>query len=339
MLMTAQPVHQSTPAGKLPATVLTGFLGSGKTTLLNHILTANHGKRIAVIENEFGEIPIDAELVMQADEEIFEMSNGCCLCCTARADLVRILHTLLERRDRFDRIIVETSGMADPNPVAQTFFVDDQVKADVNLDAVVTLVDARHIGAHLAEHDRGGGVGDVAFDQIACADRLIINKVDLASESEIDAVAARLRSINATAPILTSSHAQVDLDDILGVGSFDLSRTMAIDPGWMEIDDHHHDSTVQSVSLEFEGDLHPGRFEGWLAALVERSGDDLFRMKGILSFAGDDRRHVLQGVHRITDHRPANPWGSEVRGCRVVFIGRGLDGPALEDGLGACLVG
>jgi G3E family GTPase len=324
-------------AEKIPATVLTGFLGSGKTTLLNYILTANHGKRIAVIENEFGEIPIDSELVLVADEEIFEMSNGCCLCCTARADLVRILKTLMERRDRFDRILVETSGMADPNPVAQTFFVDEEVAAQVALDAVVTLVDAKHIGRHLDENDIGGGVGDVAFDQIACADRIIVNKVDLVDGDELESLSQRLRSVNATAPILTSSYAQVDLDAILGVGSFDLSRTLAIDPDWMEDYSHEHDPSVESVSLELSGDLDGERFDRWLGGFLDDQGDELFRLKGILAIAGDDRRHVLQGVHQITEHRPADPWGRESRESRIVFIGRNLDAGALKASLAECL--
>lgn len=322
---------------KVPATVLTGFLGSGKTTLLNYILTANHGKRIAVIENEFGEIPIDSELVLVADEEIFEMSNGCCLCCTARADLVRILKTLLERRDRFDRILVETSGMADPNPVAQTFFVDEEVAAEVALDAVVTLVDAKHIGRHLDENDIGGGVGDVAFDQIACADRIIVNKVDLIDGAELESLGRRLRSINATAPILTSSYAQVDLDAILGVGSFDLSRTLAIDPDWLDDLSHEHDSSIESVSLELTRDLDGERFDRWLNGFLDDHGDELFRLKGILAIAGDDRRHVLQGVHRITEHLPADPWGRASRESRIVFIGRNLDVGALQTSLTACL--
>lgn len=318
--------------------MLTGFLGSGKTTLLNWILTANHGRRIAIIENEFGEIPIDADLVMTADEEIFEMSNGCCLCCTARTDLIRILHTLLERRDRFDRIIVETTGLADPNPVAQTFFVDDEVASNIALDAIVTLVDARHVGTHLDEvsHD---GVGDQAFDQIAFADRLIINKVDLVSPAEIADLERRLRGINATAPIVTSSYAQVDLDQILGVGAFDLSRTMAIDPGWLDGDDDHlHDPTLESVGLEVSGDLGRRRLDAWLAGLLEECGDDIFRLKGILAFSGEDRRFVLQGVHRIVDQRPADPWGDEDRRNRVVLIGRNLDREELAAGLASCLV-
>ncbi|MGA2804121.1 MAG: GTP-binding protein [Acidimicrobiales bacterium] len=320
---------------KIPSTVLTGFLGSGKTTLLNYILTASHGKRIAVIENEFGEIAIDNALVLQTDEEIFEMSNGCCLCCTARTDLIRILHTLLERRDRFDRIIIETSGLADPNPVAQTFFVDEEIASNIELDAIITLVDGLHISGHLDEVD-SGGVGDQAFDQIAFADRLIINKMDLIGGEEVANLTARLRSINATAPIVTSSYAEVDLDNILGVGAFDLSHTMAIDPSWLERNDHAHEPGLESVSLQQAGDLDAGELDRWLTALLEARGDDIYRMKGIVAVAGDDRRHVLQGVHRIFEQRPVDPWGSEARDNRVIFIGRNLDREGLVQGLARC---
>jgi len=320
---------------KIPSTVLTGFLGSGKTTLLNYILTASHGKRIAVIENEFGEIAIDNALVLTTDEEIFEMSNGCCLCCTARTDLIRMLHSLLERRDRFDRILIETSGLADPNPVAQTFFVDEEISSNIELDAIVTLVDGFHIGGHLDEVVRGG-VGDQAFDQIAFADRLIINKVDLISDQDVARLTARLRSINSTAPIVTSSYAEVDLDDILGVGAFDLSHTMAIDPGWLDGDDHAHDSGLESVSLRQAGDLDPDELDRWLRTLLEARGDDIFRVKGIVALADDDRRYVLQGVHRIFERRPVDPWGTEARDNRVIFIGRDLDREELSDGLARC---
>lgn len=321
---------------KIPSTVLTGFLGSGKTTLLNFILTANHGKRIAVIENEFGEIAIDNALVIQSDEEIFEMSNGCCLCCTARTDLIRILHSLLERRDRFDHIIIETSGLADPNPVAQTFFVDEEISANIELDAIVTLVDGLHIGGHLDEVD-SGGVGNQAFDQVAFADRLIINKVDLISDDEVAKLTGRLRSINSTAPIVTSSYAEVDLDNILGVGAFDLSHTMAIDPAWLDGDEQHaHDSGLESVSLQQGGDLDANELDRWVTALLGARGDEVYRMKGIVALADDNRRYVLQGVHRIFERRPADPWGAEVRVNRVVFIGRNLDREGLSNGLALC---
>ncbi|MDJ0384571.1 GTP-binding protein [Streptomyces sp. G-G2] len=319
---------------KIPVTVLTGFLGAGKTTLVNHILTAHHGQRIAVIENEYGDIPIDNALVVQADEEIFEMSNGCCLCCTARTDLIEILRSLLQR-NRVDRVLIETSGMADPNPIAQTFFVDDEISAHYALDAIVTLVDAKHVGTHL-EASTDDGVGHQVIDQIAFADRIVINKVDLVDDEYVRALELRLRAINAAAEIITSSHADVDLTTILGIGAFDLSHTMAINPGWLEEGEHHHDPDVTAVSVEFEGALDQAALEKWLAELVEQRGDDLYRVKGILEIDDHPRRFVLQGIHRIFELRAASVWGSDPRNSKAVFIGRHLDGDELARGLRSC---
>jgi G3E family GTPase len=324
-----------TTTHKIPATVLSGFLGSGKTTLLNRILTENHGQRIAVIENEFGEISIDDALVLQGDEEIIEMSNGCCLCCTARSDLVRMLHSLLERPGRFDRIVIETTGMADPNPVAQTFFYDEQISQEVELDAIVTMVDAKHILPHLAEVDVEG-VGDKALDQIAFADKLVLNKTDLVDAAELDAVESRLRGINATADILRATYASVDLDRILGTNAFATTHTAAVDPDWLEAE-HVHDPALASVGIELEGDLDSARLEKWIAELVDEQGDTIYRLKGILALKGDARRSVLQGIHRLYEFRPAQPWGADERANKLVFIGRDLDRAALTDGLRACL--
>lgn len=324
-----------TSTAKVPVTVLTGFLGSGKTTLLNRILSENHGQRIAVIENEFGEIPIDDALVLRGDEEIFELSNGCCLCCTARTDLVRMLHTLLDRPGRFDRIVIETTGMADPNPVAQTFFVDEVISSQIELDAIVTMVDAKHVGAHLDEVETAG-VGDIAFDQIAFADKIVLNKTDLVSEAELSAVERRLRSINAAAEILRSEHAKVSLDAILGVGAFDLSRTMAVDPDWLN-EEHVHDPSLESVGIEFDGDLDRVRLDTWLAELLADHGDEIYRLKGIVALEGDTHRAVLQGIHRLYEVRSANPWGLEPRRNKIVFIGRELDRGTLTQGLHGCL--
>lgn len=319
---------------KIPVTVLTGFLGAGKTTLVNHILTAQHGQRIAVVENEFGDIPIDSDLVVNSDEEIFEMSNGCCLCCTARTDLIDILGSL-RRRDRVDRVLIETSGMADPNPVAQTFFVDDDVAAHYALDAIVTLVDAKHVTDHL-DAATGDGVGHQVVDQIAFADRIVLNKVDLVDEEHVRALETRLRGINATAGIITSSHADVDLAAVLGIGAFDLSHTMAVDPGWLDERDHHHDPGVASVGVELHGALDRAALEKWLGELVERRGGDLYRLKGIVALDDHPRRFVLQGVHRMFELRSASSWGREPRTGKVVFIGRDLDRDELTAGLLGC---
>lgn len=322
-------------ASKIPVTVLTGFLGSGKTTLVNHILTANHGHRIAVIENEFGEIPIDNALVLGGEEKIIEMSNGCCLCCTARTDLIDILHSLLERAEKFDRILIETSGMADPNPVAQTFFVDEEISSRFALDAIVTLADAKHIDAHLDEVDHNG-VGTQAADQIAFADRIVVNKVDLATEQQLGRLEQRIRGINATAEIITSSYSAVDLEQILGIGAFDLTRTVAADPAWLDDSKHVHEPSLTSVGIELDGDLDGAALQGWLTGYVESHGDDLYRLKGVLAVDGDDRRFVLQGIHRMFDLAPSAPWGRDRRTSKIVFIGRDLDRTELTRALQSC---
>ena len=320
----------------VPVTILTGFLGSGKTTLLNYILTQKHGHRIAVIENEFGEINIDSDLIVSADEEIFELTNGC-VCCvgSARADLLRILQDLMKRREKFDHILVETSGLADPTPVAATFFVDSEVAKQVNLDAIVTLVDAKHIGGHLDDPSLQGH-DNQAVDQIVIADRIILNKIDLVGESEAADVEGRVRRHNSTAPIIRSSHAKVQLDEILGIGAFNLAATQAVSPGFLDDHDHQHDPSLETVSFVF-GDFDRARLEAHIRELLGKDGDDIFRLKGILAVAGEPHRVVLQAVHRIMDLRNADRWGTEKRESRLVFIGRNLDKAKLESGLRGCL--
>ena len=321
----------------IPVTILTGFLGAGKTTLLNYILTQKHGHRIAVIENEFGEINIDSDLIVSADEEIFELTNGC-VCCvgSARADLLRILQDLMKRREKFDHILVETSGMADPTPVAATFFVDTEVARQVNLDAIVTLVDAKHIGGHLDDPSLRGH-DNQAVDQIVIADRIILNKIDLVDEGEIAGVEGRVRRYNATAPIIRSSHARVQLDEILGIGAFSLAQTQAVAPDFLEDHDHQHDPSLESVSFVYAGAFDRPRFELYLKNLLQEKGDDIFRLKGIIAIAGDPNRVVLQGVHRLTELRRADPWGGGKRESRIVFIGRNLEKGSLDRGLRGCL--
>jgi G3E family GTPase len=308
----------------VPVTILTGYLGAGKTTLLNYILTEKHGHRIAVIENEFGDVNIDSELVLSKDEEIFELTNGC-VCCvaTARADLLRILDKLLARREKYDHILVETSGAADPTPVAQTFFLDSLI-SQVHLDAIVTLIDAKHAAAHLDHH---------AVDQIVIADRIIMNKVDLVSEGELGELEGEVRRLNATAPILRSSHARVDLENILGIGAFAAQR------GELASDVHEggHDPSLESESFVLEQPLDRGRFGAYIENLLREKGDDIFRLKGIIAFADEPRRYVLQAVHRIRDLKPADAWGNEKPASKLVFIGRSLDRMGLRAGLLRCL--
>ncbi len=335
----------------VPVTILTGFLGSGKTTLLNYILTEKHGHRIAVIENEFGEIDVDSDLVLSSEEEIFQMTNGC-ICCVAdvREDLVKVLQKLLERREKFDHILVETSGLADPTPVAATFFIDHEVARQVSLDAIVTLVDSRHALAHLDDPQLIGH-DNQAVEQIVVADRIIINKTDLASEDELALIEARVRRINQTAELMRSSYAKVDLGRILGIGAFAPSPMVMQDQALCDEDcddpahdhdhdhRHQHDPSVESVSMRFDKPFNKARLDAWLSALTQRSGENLFRFKGILAIEGDERRHVLQGVHRLIDVHSADAWGARRPSSKVVFIGRNLDAAELKSGLAACLAG
>jgi len=322
---------------RVPVTVLTGFLGSGKTTLLNRVLTEQHGLRIAVIENEFGEVGIDDALVIDAEEEVFEMNNGC-ICCTVRGDLIRILATLMRRKDRFDHILVETTGLADPAPVAQTFFMDDEIGSQLRLDGIITVVDAAHLRQHL-DDVKPEGVENEAVEQIAFADRIVLNKTDLVDDEQLADVRQRIRDINALVEIYPTVQAKVDLDLVLDVGGFDLSRAVDIDPLFLDSDpaDHRHDTTVTSVGFELAGDLKMEPLNAWLGQLLSTKGVDIFRSKGVLAIDGMPERYVFQGVHMLFDGTSGEPWGEAERTSKLVFIGRNLDRAELEQSLRACL--
>jgi G3E family GTPase len=347
-----RPVMSSSPL--IPVTVITGFLGAGKTTLLNRILTENHGKRIAVIENEFGEIGIDHQLVIQSDEEIFELNNGC-ICCRVRGDLIRILAKLRQRRDKFDVVLIETTGMADPGPVAQTFFSDDEVKESFILDGIVTVVDARHVVLHFDDTRE-------VREQIGFADVILLNKTDLVSATELADVEARIRKMNPMAKLYPTRNSEIDLGKVLNVGGFDLKRALEWEPGFLkpaedqhehhhnhehgdeehdheehDHHDHHHAEDVSSVGITTPGDLDEKKLSAWLGDLLRTKGQDIFRMKGVLAVKGRDQRFVFQGVHMLMDGRPDRPWGRDPRQNALIFIGRNLDRQELNEGFKSCL--
>ena len=347
--MTALSNDGAVSDGKIPVTVLTGYLGAGKTTLLNRILTEPHGKKYAVIVNEFGEIGIDNDLVVGADEEVFEMNNGC-ICCTVRGDLIRIIEGLMKRRGKFDAIIVETTGLADPAPVAQTFFVDQDVSDKARLDAVVTVADAKWLTERLADAPE-------AKNQIAFADVILLNKTDLVTPQELAEVERRIRAINPYATLHRTQRSAVPLDAVLGRNAFDLDRILEIEPAFLETDDghdhhhdygdghhhhgglhHHHDDEIQSVAIAL-GEVDPDKFMPWINDLTQREGPNILRCKGILAFAKEPRRFVFQGVHMILDGDLQREWKpGEERRSRLVFIGRDLDAEAIRRGAEACAV-
>jgi G3E family GTPase len=355
--MTVAAKSSDNSPSKIPVTVLTGYLGAGKTTLLNRILSEPHGKKFAVIVNEFGEIGIDNDLVVNADEEVFEMNNGC-ICCTVRGDLVRIIDGLMRRKGKFDAIIVETTGLADPAPVAQTFFMDENVGAKTRLDAVVTVADAKWLKDRLKDAPE-------AKNQIAFADVILINKTDLVTPAELAEVEARIRAINPYATLHRTERSKIAIGEVLGRNAFDLDRILDIEPKFLEADDHdhdhdhhhdhghhhghdhhhhggglkhYHDEDMQSLSLRSEKPLNPDKFFPWVQDLVATEGQKILRSKGILSFKNDDERFVFQGVHMILDGDHQRPWKEgEERLSRIVFIGRDLPEEKIRKGFEACV--
>jgi G3E family GTPase len=317
---------------RIPVTVLTGYLGAGKTTLLNRILTENHGRKFAVVVNEFGEIGIDNELVVGADEEIFEMNNGC-VCCTVRGDLMRILSGLAKRRGAFDGILVETTGLADPAPVIQTFYMDEDTADACELDSVVTVADAANIEAQLTR-------GHEAVDQLIYADLIVLNKADLLTPAELARVQFRINTVNPYAKMIVSERCNLDLDLVLGRKSFDLTRLLAIEPELLSGDAAHtHDDGIADVSLRSDVPLDLDKFKAWLSGYLREQGQDVLRAKGVLDVAGSNRRFVFQGVHMFSEFSHGLPWkDGEKRESKAVFIGRNLDRTAITDGFHACVI-
>ncbi|MEO0375970.1 MAG: GTP-binding protein [Cyanobacteria bacterium P01_A01_bin.17] len=314
---------------KVPVTILTGYLGAGKTTLLNRILTEEHDQKIAVIVNEFGEVGIDHQLVLNADEEILEMNNGC-ICCTVRGDLIRLISDLMTRCDRFDHLVIETTGLADPAPVIQSFFVDEVMLRQTRLDAVVTVVDARHIGEHWDSCE--------AQEQVAFADVILLNKTDLVSSEALRELEVKVRGMNAIATLHQTQNCDISLDSILGVQAFDLKNALSIDPAFLDEEAHEHDESVYSVAIIETGTVESDQLNRWLYQLVQERGPDIFRMKGILDVDNAERRFVFQGVHMTLDGRPGQPWRpGEMRKNELVFIGRNLDEAELRSGFRDCL--
>jgi G3E family GTPase len=352
---------------KTPVTVLTGYLGAGKTTLLNRILSEDHGKKYAVIVNEFGELGVDNDLIVGADEEVFEMNNGC-VCCTVRGDLIRVVSGLMKRKGKFDAIIVETTGLADPGPVAQTFFVDEDVRAKTRLDSVTTVVDAKHLPLRLKDSKE-------AIEQIAFADQIVLNKTDLVSPEDLAAVEAALRKLNPLAPIHKTQRSNVPLSAILGRGGFDLERITSLEPEFLnpahgeaghvhdescdhDHDHHHHGhdhyghdhdhhghdhlahdieaSGIRGISLSFDKPLNGSKVSDWINGVLQAQGPDILRAKGILDVAGEDRRLVFQAVHMILEGEFVGTWKPGPRMSKMVFIGRNLDEAALRQGFEAC---
>jgi G3E family GTPase len=331
-------------AKKTPVTVVTGFLGSGKTTLLNHILTQKHGLKIAIIENEFGEVGVDDALLKKAagldetklsgDEEIVEMNNGC-ICCTVRGDLIKFLTKLTSKK--LDLVLIETTGLADPAPVAQTFFVDDTIQKHYSLDAIITVVDSKHIVQHL-EEEKPEGVENESVEQIAFADIVLLNKTDLVSREEIDRVKSKILSINQGVEVFETQHSEIDIHKILNKDAFSLERVLEMDPEFLSDQDHEHDQTVSSVGFSFDYDLELSKLETLIGYLMREKGTDLYRYKGVIPVKGMEYKFVFQGVHMLFGgHFTQEKWApGEKRQGRFIFIGKNLDHDEIRLGFMAC---
>jgi len=329
-------MHQTQASRKIPVTVISGFLGAGKTTLVNHLMQQHTGGRIGVVVNEFGEVGIDGQLIVAEEEALIEINNGC-VCCTVRADLVASVKELLARpqdplHGGIDRLIVETSGLADPAPVLQTFLADPDLREAVELESVVTVVDAHHFGQQL--HD------EIVREQVAFADVIVINKIDLIDQSALEQLEFQIRALNPTASITTANQSRVAAGSLLGVRRFSLPALLELEPDLLDENahDHEHDASIQSCALIEAGALDPDRFNRWINQLVQERGQQLMRMKGVLHFESEPRQFHFHSVHMLLEGRPGRAWrADETRENKFVFIGRDLDMPRLREAFVNCL--
>jgi G3E family GTPase len=318
----------------VPVTILTGFLGAGKTTLLNRILKEDHGRRIAVIENEFGEVGVDSDIIEKSDEQIVEMNNGC-ICCTVRGDLIRILATLKGKRDqgalKFDRVVIETTGMADPGPVAQTFFTDEEIGNYYLLDSIITLVDAKHAPKQLDEFRE-------AQEQVGFADKILMSKTDLISDGDFQTLSKRLKRMNPRAPIQKVHFGNAPIDEVLDLRGFNLNAILELDPEFLADSHHEHHDQVESFVFRSEKPFDGQKLEQFLSGMIQVYGPDLLRYKGVLWMKGNARRVVFQGVHMMMGGDLGKPWGKgEKKESVMVFIGKQLPKDIFLAGMEECL--